>query len=187
MFNSDGTKIEIIMQMEHEFDISTQNARLVFEYIQKHPDLLDDDETFTQSFTKNKDESFNLLFHESGYYLNIKRITIVLLSTILDYFITKGMANIALAVSGVELRGITKLKEEKLCIVTEMLRKPRKTHDENSLFRYNLECVNNDIKCHYNKSGICTLEKEKLINSLDFLFDNGVVKKEGNSFKVNTI
>ncbi len=189
MFEANGTKMEILMQMIQEFEITTKEAKMIFEYIESCPDILDREEIFTSesTITNPKDTSMNLLLSDSGYYLNIKRITIVLLATFLDYYLTNGVMGAGLALFGVQLQAIMKLKEEKLCIVKEMLLDPKKLYNALDLSYYGLECVNNDIECHFNSNGVCTLPKKEVDATLIDLSDKGIAKKTDNKYKINVL
>ena len=191
MFKASGSKLEILMQMGQEFDLSTKEARMIFEYIENHPEILVDKESLTKEetasneTTEEKKDMLNLLLPEYGYYLNVKRITIVMLAAVLDLYITNGMVSAGLTLLGTELQAIIKLKEEKLCLVKEMLCNHQKLHNEADLSRYERECVNNDIQCHFNCDGICTLSQEQIAIVLNNLSDKDVIEKVGKKYKAH--
>lgn len=186
MFTVNGSRLEILMQLGQEFELTTRESNTIFEYIENHPDILDEEECFTRkAVITEEDDSMNLLLHGSGYYLNVRKITIVLLAAILDYYLTNGMASACLTVLGTELQAVTKLKEEKLCLVKEMLREYQKLYDEFDLCRYQYECVNNDIQCRFNIDGICTLKKETITTVLEKLEKVGVIEKVCEKYKVH--
>lgn len=187
MFKASGSKMEILMQLEQEFEISTKESNIIFEYIERHPDILDEEESLTREISEpdEKENSMNLLLPGMEYYLNVKRITIILIATVLDCYLTNGMVSIGLTMLGTELQAIIKLKDEKLCLVKEMLREHQKLYDVSDLSRYKLDCINNDIKCHFNNCGICRLKNEQVTTALDNLSDKGVIKKYGNKYKAH--
>lgn len=189
MFKANGSKLEILMQLVQDFEITTKEAKMIFEYIESHSDILDENESLIRkdTITNEEDDAMNLFLSGSGYYLNVKKITIVLLATIFDCYLTKGMVSAGLTLSGIELQAIMKLKEEKLCLVKEMLLEHQKLYNESDLSRYELECINNDIQCHFNNSGICMLTKEQIATVLDDLFKKDVIEKIGNKYKVHIL
>ncbi|MFR5764887.1 MAG: hypothetical protein ACLUFB_10900 [Ruminococcus sp.] len=182
MFKAMGSKMEIIMQMIEEFPITTKEAVLIFDYLKDHPDALNSDKevikkTFilnSNSFKEN-DNVLEFLIPNTGYYINVKRATIIILATILDYYLTNGFANALLTLTGVNGHAIMNLEEEKLCITTEIIHEHKKLHDATDLSRYEQECINNHIRCSYNVSGICTLKENEIANSLEYLAKRGVL------------
>lgn len=189
MFEINGSKMEILMQLIEEFDITTKEANIIFDYLDNHHDILGDDECFQRnnSIPYDEENSVNLLFSESGYYINVKKTTIAVLALVFDYYLTKGIFGTALALSGTELHAIMKLKEEKLCLVKEMIFNHQKLHDSSSLSRFGLECINNDIQCHYNIDGECTLKEDQISLTLDYLSEKGIIKPIFNKYKASII
>lgn len=189
MFEIRGSKMEILMQLVEKFEITTKVANTIFDYLDNHQDILGDDESFESNKANpcEEENSINLLFSESGYYINVRRTTIAILAVVLDCFLTKGMSSAALALAGVELQAIMKLKEEKLCLVKEMIHNRNDLHDCDSLSRFGLECINNDIPCRYNVNGMCTLKKDQLSTVLVYLSQKGIIKPISNKYKATII
>lgn len=185
MFEATGSKMEIVMQMVEELQISTKEASLIFDYLKDHPNLVSDGEKIIDSISAADDENnmLGLLIPDTGYYINVKKATIFVLATILDCYVTKGALNAALTLTGVNCQAILKLKGEKLCLITEMIRERDKLNDATDLSRYEQECVNNHIKCSYNISGVCTLKKEMITSDLKYFEEKEIAERIGEKYK----
>jgi len=121
----------------------------------------------------------------TNYNINLKATTFYIFALILDINLKLPVATGILTLVGVNSQAIVKLDVQngEKCIIIEILKKKLKTTDKMLLVHYNSECVNNDIRCRYNKDGKCTITVDQVSMVLESLNKKNVLEKKGDSYK----
>lgn len=196
-----GTHYEIIEQIARimtvfssgKGDVDKENAELIFDTLKKYQKILGDDEIL-KSFTEDNTSGKKLVLEEERLYINIRRITFLLLVKLLDRELPplfEGISFVNEICSIYQNKpAISFLKEieGELCILMETAKSGKKGTDQSLLLLDNprQECINNHYKCNYNHDGKCNCSPETVKDILDHLHQLGVLKiKRGKYYYVS--
>jgi hypothetical protein len=178
--NSDVTEV---MRQLQGITNSGKSIGSLFDYLQKHNELLGNDEYVNIETKMNKPPPgpMGFILMNKKYSINIKKSTIIILAFLLDLNLSKGIASLALNLSGFSFQVLQKIENEEKCLVTDILLGNKKNASD---FNYNNgECVQNDIKCPYKDECFCKRSIETINNLLEKLTAKQVIKKKNEFFK----
>lgn len=120
-----------------------------------------------------------LLIPETNYNIKISALTVVILATILDVKLTKGVMLAGLSAMGFNNQALSRIDERngEKCLLLEMLRTKSRTITEFVLPPINNECFNNDLCCKYRIENQCKIKKEDVHKILLSLCQKNVIKE----------
>lgn len=162
-------------------------------------DLLDCDEQFTIEKDNNKGNNmdctgYNKMIFQTKYHVNLKSITVLCLQLLGEIYLQSILKQSSIKEQELPIiptlidikKCINKLNEEngEFCIIKEI----QYNKDFNGWDSFKVkhgECINNNIKCIYNQSGICKLEEIKLNNILKELESKKIITNRNSIYKIN--
>ena len=178
--NSD--KAEVMQQFRGITNSGTLVDK-VFSYLQKHEEILDDDE-YVKEITElpHMPPGFmGMMIMNTKYSVNVRKSTIVIIAFLLDLSFSKGIASLTLNLIGFSTQVLQKIKNEEKCLITDILLRNKKEAGD---FNYNNnECVQNDIECPYRDENICKRTIEIINSQLERLIEQQIIKKKDGYLK----
>jgi hypothetical protein len=175
--NSDVTEV---MRQLQSITNSGKSIGSLLDYLQKHNELLDDDEYVNIEAKVNKPSPgpIGFILMNKKYSINIKKSTIIILAFLLDLNLSKGIASLVLNLSGFSFQVLQKIENEEKCLVIDILLGNKKNASD---FNYNNEeCVQNEIKCPYRDEYFCKRPIETINNLFEKLIAKQVIQKKLN-------
>ena len=180
-FKSEGSVQKICKDLASMAEVS------IFDFLKDNKEILEDDESLV-SYTKNPSfppDVIGFMTPQYNYYINIKITTIVIVASILDITLTKGVISTILNMCGFSSTSIVKLDERngEKCIVKETLLSENKTGYPSILRRFAGECCNNDMNCRFKNGAFCSCTEQDIIIIYQRLAEKNLFKKLGDSFE----
>mgnify|MGYP006916047798 CR=1 FL=1 len=169
--------------------MSEQEAQLFVRYIKEYGQSLDKDEYIEETRTISRPHSnpqmLSCLIESVNYNVNIKALTLMMISLLLDIKLTLGFVGAALTIIGFNGRAIAKINvtEGEKCLIMEAMHSRNRVINENVFSVCNNECVHNDLPCKYQNEDMCTIKKSDIIAILNGLCEKNIFKKHGNFYK----
>ena len=156
--------------------INTDEAARILEFMQHNINP----EFASVSRIDDEKGNNNLVTSNGLYYINIKITLLVLIAYILDIKVTNGILSLAMALTGINTKGISKISPEQgeTCILKEVIRLRIDATDRHLLECYHGECINNDINCAYRDGARCCCSADGVQAILDNLCDKNVLEKQ---------
>jgi hypothetical protein len=183
---------EVMQQLQGIID-SEKSIDRIFNYLQKHNELLNDDEyvkiEYEYSRPRSDNNGFNSQFlsylvvtrGEKIYSINIRKSIIVILAFLFDLNFSEGIASGILSLTGFTTNILQKIDNNEICLIIDILSGNKKKPSDFNY--YDNECVQNDIKCPYRDENLCK-RTIKIINSqLDTLVKKGIIHKKNGFIK----
>jgi len=177
----DGFKFEVAKTIADRFNIDSHSAELIFEFIEKNKSILSDEEYFNKEILHTPKGMLGFLTSNNKYSVNIKAITVFIVSLIIDSKINFPATSIGIAVVGLKqlVKTIDEVSGTK-CVLLEVLRSKDKKATVDILCENKWQCINNSFNCIYRKENkICTCSHNDIKDILDNLERDGILKKDG--------
>lgn len=184
-----GKKSEIIERLQ-EVGLNQQSSEKLLSLLAKEKSIICEDETYRMEpyWEKPERNLLGLMIMEYNYFINIRVGTIFLLSVLIDNSIGLPIASGFFAVRGLN-RLVERIDENTgvKCILLEILRSPYKMGDADILIDFCGVCCNNNLKCCFRKENKCMCTSDNVENIMKQLTEIGILKKEGNKYRYDTL
>lgn len=159
-----------------------------------YKEIFDEEEMFAVNVEKNESNSYRKIIPLTHYFINIKRSTILFISILLEAGIqgimhkASPMDNLPIIPTLVELKKcFCQLDEEsgEFCVVLECSKRHLSVSKFENFTNYNNECFNNNLRCRFNRDGICKLEKLEFDSIIKKLVEKKIIDIKDNMYKTN--
>lgn len=181
-----GSRNHIIETLCIECGFEEDDMIKILNFIEEEKNVLCEDEEYkiTYSGFNGNSNMLGLMIMDNSYYINIRVLTIFVISSLLDTKIGCPITAGYLTARGMN-RMIEKINSDSgmKCILLEILRSPNKTGTIDILKRFKRECCNNDLCCTFRSENKCKCEVKDIETLMDQMVDMGVLKKEANYYK----
>lgn len=166
--------------------MSPEDAKKFVKSLKTFTEYLDEDETIKTetSFSGSSDlppGCMGLMIMDTNYFISLKATTITLFALLLDATLTQGFANLMLALTGINLKAITRLSNSEKCFVKEAL-KNKSRELEFAMF---YQCRDNVGDCEYKCGYRCGMTELEIKETLDNLVSKKVFKRKRGKYICN--
>lgn len=180
MFMIDGTKEDIILALYNNGIDKIEDAEKLLDYLLENQEFLGDDEEIDSGETTMDVNFMGLVMCDNSYYVNIKTTTIVIIATLLDIYLTKGFASVALSLFGVYPTAFTRIEEKngEKCILKETLAATHKKGNLQILDQNKGKCCYPLSCCKYRNEEECSCTSDDIILIYEKLCEKNVLEKK---------
>lgn len=179
--NKTDYKDQIISYISQETGVSSDIVLNVFNFLEKNQNVLSEGEFFTkeQSNLPPGKIFLSLTLADAKYSINLRAVTVFIISIIIDSKIQLPVSSTILAIKGLkQLITTIDIFSGARCILLEIMRSKTKTGDINIFENHFGQCINNYLECNHRDSDFnCTCNQEKVKHILNKLENDGVLKK----------
>lgn len=163
------------------------DAEQIVTFLEHNKELLCSDEKIETSIEipDSSPGMLSLIIMRKNLYINLKVSTILIVALLLDIHMTKGFAQLLIAMMGISSRAIVAFSEEngEKCIIKETLKTQDKIGHPGILSKFRGECCNNNLNCKYRTEGMCCCTQDKIKEIFDDLVSCNMFKKVGDFYK----
>lgn len=189
-----GTSYQKMEQLFLQYLDKEQVIDFLQLFCEHNPSMFDEDETYQQNTGDVNTESYNKLVSTTTYFVNVKKITLLLFSLICEAGfqsllhgkpVTGEVVSIVPALAELK-NSLVKLQEDngEFCIATECSRKNSAIRNYSDFRKPHNECCNNHFQCRFNDDGICRMSESDFIKAVEKMEQYNVLIRKDDLLKV---